>query len=307
MVYSDSGNALAASHAACTQSAKPTQNWTIGRAAVQFSGSLTGTSAILPPLTKVITVDPNGDIGIVNRSGARPRKIADGLFPALSPDGGMVAFCAQPPGEHFTQIMLVKVNGKAIKRLTNLNGSSCSPDWSPDGHKIAFYTLQGNVTHVMILDFDRKAITPVALGMLPRFSPDGKQLVFVRGHDAASPMQSIWVSDADGTHTRKVADTDSLFPTASWSGDGASIVYSRDDHHRSAIFRVRLDGSAPEELARDKDLEMYLPSISPDGKQLVVVADNGVFRAVQLIDLDTHKSRQIAYGSRASFRWVRSN
>ncbi len=64
------------------------------------------------PLTESVVFDPTDDILVTDPAGSRPRKIADGLTPALSPDGRYVAFCGLPGGgRQYTQIMVVKTNG----------------------------------------------------------------------------------------------------------------------------------------------------------------------------------------------------
>jgi Tol biopolymer transport system component len=299
--------ALALSHEACGQAQNAAHGWNIGRSVVQNIGRMQGHSANLKPLTWVVSYDANDDILVVEHPGATPHKIADGNDPALSPDGGVVAFCAVPTGGMQTEIMLVKADGTGLKRLTNLNAGARAPVWSPDGHKIAFHAEISKGEELLVLDFDKKSITPIAKGMYPRWSPDGKRIVFLRAQEGDGRKLSIWVAKADGSGELKVAATDSRFPSAAWSADGKEIVYSSDDRHRSAIFRVPAAGGEPEEIARDSNMEMYYPSLSPDSRSLAVVTDNDQFRSVEVLDLATHKSSRIAYGSEADVRWVRSN
>jgi TolB protein len=299
--------ALALSHEACGQAQNAARGWNVGRSVVQNIGRMQGRSANLKPLTWVVSYDANDDIFVVDHPGAAPRKIADGNDPALSPDGGIVAFCAVPTGSMQTEIMLVKADGSGLKRLTNLNAGARAPVWSPDGHRIAFYAEVSKGEEILVLDFDKKSITPIARGMYPRWSPDGKHIVFLRDPEDGGHKLSILVAKTDGGGELKVAATDSRFPSASWSADGNEIVYSSDDRHRSSIFRVPAAGGKPEEIARDGNMEMYYPSLSPDGKSLAVVTDNDQFPSVEVFDLATHKSSRIAYGSEADVHWVREN
>lgn len=70
---------------------------------------------------------------------------------------------------------------------------------------------------------------------------------------------------------------------------------------------MNLDGTNLEEIARDKNLEMYFPSISPDGKRLVVVEEESGAHFLALIDLSAHKSRALASGERGDVLWVKSH
>jgi len=279
----------------------------VGRFVVQaYEG---GNSPLLSEaiLTQSLVWDPKGEIFAYDAPRFRPRKIAQGIDPALSPDGSMVAYCGFVPGQVVSQIMVMKSDGSGQKQLTNMGGSPCAPAWSPDGMKIAFSVESGRGQAVMVLDFESKTITPIALGTLPRWSPDGKHLLFLRKPETHGAKASIWAADADGKHARLVVDTNALIPSAVWGSDGKSILYTNDDHLRSAIFRVNMDGTNSEKFAGDKNLEMYFPTMSPDGKKIAVVIADGNRLMLMEIDLATQKSRWLANGERGDVVWVKSH
>jgi len=294
---------IAVSHAQPQQDLSP---WTVGNLVVQFSNDQRTNLAPPDPLTKSIVFNPTDDILVFDRVGARPRKVEDGISPALSPDGGMIAYCGVLPGIQSSQLMLIKTDGTGKKRLTDMGGSPCSPAWSPDGMRIAFTVSSDRGQLVMVLDFRQQTISRIALGSLPRWSPDGKRLVFLRAPETHGAVASIYVADADGKHAKFIVETHAPVPSANWNFDGNSILYTDDDHHRSAIFRANLDGSHVEELADQRNREMYYPAISPDGKQLVVVEQDAGEFSLTLIDLATHKAQWLARGLRGEVRWVRS-
>jgi Tol biopolymer transport system component/DNA-binding winged helix-turn-helix (wHTH) protein len=82
-----------------------------------------------PPPTPVLEVSPlTSDPGLE-------------LFPALSPNGSMVAFswAGKSGGDASAlDLYVMKIPGGTPVRLTNLTGSECFPSWSPDGSEIAF-------------------------------------------------------------------------------------------------------------------------------------------------------------------------
>lgn len=68
---------------------------------------------------------------------------------------------------------------------------------------------------------DARRLTHGFKDSLPRFSPDGKQIVFVRD------MQ-LWLINADGTNLRRVSDTKAHFNQgAEFSNDGKSLFFMR--------------------------------------------------------------------------------
>lgn len=282
--------------------------WKVGAMVVQYDSTRLDRPSPLTapsPLSQSLVFDPTDDILVTDPPGSRPRKVADGLAPVLSQDGRYVAYCGLPGGgQQYTQIMVVNTDGTQRTQLTKIAGSPCAPAWSPDGLKIAFNAATDKGPAVMVLDLVRSEIHLLVLGSLPRWSPDGTKLVFLRPPVTRGGPASIWIINSDGTGERKVVDTRSLIPSASWGADGASIVFPDDDHHRSAIFRVNLDGTDVEEIARDKNSEMFFPSISPDGKRLVVLEEESGTHFLALIDLATHKSHTLASGERGDLLWV---
>jgi Tol biopolymer transport system component len=239
--------------------------------------------------------------------GSQQRRLGIGLEPALSPDGNIVVYCGViKPDQPGRQLIEVKPGTHEQSQLTNLAKEACDPAWSPDGSKIAFNTESSQGGVVAVLDLDGSKTLAISPGARPRWSPDGKKLVFLRWPEVAGGPNSIWIVNADGTGLKKVSDIHGLLPSASWGEDGASIIFTNEDQHRSAIFRIQLDGSNLEKIAGDKNFDMYFPSISPDGKELAVIADSDKAPTLTLIDLNTRKSRVLCKALRASFVWVKN-
>jgi Tol biopolymer transport system component len=83
-----------------------------------------------------------------------------------------------------------------------------------------------------------------------------------------------------------------------WTPDGTAVVYESNESGRYAIFKRRLDASAPEMLARLPD-DSVLPEVTPDGKWVVFaqfpaprVHANAIFR----VPLNGGKPEQVSTG-----------
>jgi Tol biopolymer transport system component len=151
--------------------------------------------------------------------------------PAYSPDGRWIAFtrfrptCKEPNPNRFisaactSAIMLVRVDGTGLRRLTAWGQSVASPDWSPDGSSIAFHRsddgAQGGRLDVYVMRADgsrERALTssrPFTGGAFtgagnPAYSPDGRRIVFTRW--SADRQPQIMVMDADGSDVEPVTD-----------------------------------------------------------------------------------------------------
>ena len=107
------------------------------------------------------------------------RRVAD---PQISPDGTQVAFTIgnvnYDANRVVNQIYVVPLSGGTPKQLTDTEGSSSAPRWSPDGKKIAY--VNGGQIWTMDADGDDKdQLTKISTGAAaPVWSPDGKWIAF---------------------------------------------------------------------------------------------------------------------------------
>jgi len=106
------------------------------------------------------------------------------------------------------------------------------------------------------------------------WSPDGSRLLVALDDPGGSPWD-LAVIEPDGSETTLVET--SRFDGASFSPDGATVVYARwaTASRRGQLLTVASDGSGkPRLLLESKDL-LYEPTYSPDGTQIAYVDGGG--------------------------------
>jgi dipeptidyl aminopeptidase/acylaminoacyl peptidase len=100
-----------------------------------------------------------------------------------------------------------------------------SLDLSPDGQTIVFELL-GDLYTLPIAGGTATRITSgPAFDSQPRYSPDGKHIVFLSDRSGA---ENVWICDADGKNAKPVTKgTTNLYASPEWTPDGNYIVASR--------------------------------------------------------------------------------
>ncbi len=133
---------------------------------------------------------PKVQIRSVPFSGGTPRLLGEGENPVISPKGDVVAFVKSK------QIWTVAIDGSAEpKKLFIARGSNDSPEWSPDGSKLAFRSNRGDHAFIGIFQDSNTPIVWVDPSFnrdnSPRWSPDGTRLAFVRQPGRGGAPDSI--------------------------------------------------------------------------------------------------------------------
>ncbi|HEY3458725.1 MAG TPA: winged helix-turn-helix domain-containing protein [Bryobacteraceae bacterium] len=98
---------------------------------------------------------------------------------------------------------------------------------------------------------------------LPKYSPDGKQIVFESNR---SGDENIWVANEDGSNPRQVTFFRNAWAgTPRWSPDGQKIAFDCNVTGNWDIYMVGPQGGKPLQVTTDPANE-YKPSWSHDGK-----------------------------------------
>jgi tricorn protease len=143
---------------------------------------------------------------------------------ALSPDGKKIAFTVR--GDVFAAS--AKDGGDAT-RITTTPEVEAQLTWAPDSRRLAYVSSRDGPTHLYLYDFGARTESKLTDGatndVAPTWSPDGKQIAFMRG---AKELHVLDVaSKQDRLLARGELDRPPFLPehAMAWSPDGQWIAY----------------------------------------------------------------------------------
>jgi serine/threonine protein kinase/Tol biopolymer transport system component len=182
---------------------------------------------------------------------------------------------------------LVRYDSRSRQFLPFLSGISVDQvDFSTDGEWVTYVTVpEGTLLRSRVDGSERLQLTNAPMiAILPRWSPDGKQIVF-SGGQFGKPAKIFLVSAQGGTVQELLSESRSeMDPT--WSPDGKRIAFGRLAFAEDQDIEV-LDLQMHQVSVLPESQGIFSPRWSPDGRFLVAVGSDS--RKLVLFDFQTQK------------------
>jgi TolB protein len=150
-------------------------------------------------------------------------------------------------------------------------------------------------------------VTPHSPSYLHGWSPDGAWLVYTGGrreHPDGPLVYDIYKIPATGGEEVRLTNTPGLEDGSEYSPDGRYIYFNSSRTGRMQLWRMKPDGSEPEQLTHD-GYNNWFPHVSPDGKWIAYLSygpevkadDHPYYQQVylRLMPADGGSPRVIAY------------
>lgn len=158
-----------------------------------------------------------------------------------------------------------------------------SPDWSPDGRKVAYVSFESRRPAIYIQDLSsgkrEKLPSYRGLNSAPSWSPDGKQLAMVLSKDG---NPEIYLMNMETRQLKRLTRHFGIDTEPSWASDGKSLIFTSSRGGRPQIYRYTLASGDIDRLTYEGDYNAR-GRLSQDGRYLLMVhRRNGTFHiAVQ--------------------------
>lgn len=188
--------------------------------------------------------------------------------------------------------MAHKVADRVYSRLTGETGYFDS--------QIAFISEHGpkdrREKRLAIMDYDganlRYLTGAEAIVIAPRFSPDGKWLLYT---SYKSGIPRVYLMDIRSASSRAVHEQAQMTFAPNFTPDGRTIAMSATDGGNTDIYTINLKNGRRTRLTTAASIETA-PSYSPDGKAIVFESDRSGTPQLYIMRADGSDARRISFG-----------
>ena len=223
----------------------------------------------------------DNDIYIRDVVSGRPQRLTDSKlhdrYPTFSPDGKHIAFLRE--SKTFGELITIPSTGGKETRIRRLFSGNYSISYAPDGKTIAVINTDDSTDDgqyaIYLVDTEshehKRLTTPGDFigETTPRFSPDGKNLAFVRIY--GDQKQDLFVVPANGGEPAQVTFDGVVIHSLTWDADGKMIYFvSFRASNQPRLWRVPVAGGEPEIVAIG-GTNISNIALSPDGRKLAFV------------------------------------
>ncbi len=229
------------------------------------------------------------------------------VSPRWAPDGKQLAFLRDRGGDERWDIWLVDRDGEHERDLTNEPGVSHRDiAWSPDGRYIAYVANTGGrgfgVSVIELGSGVKKALTDGAHDdFQPRWSPDGKRIIFASRREKVRTNVGTYIVPADGTvvsflDTREGKDGESQQASFSPEGDRIAFTTNVRGRYEPAIAKLGPTGdrvTQVEYLTQNIHDETE-PVWRPDGRGVLFLHSEESEVSVRRVFTASHATHSVA-------------
>ena len=217
-------------------------------------------------------------------SGAHPPRVEGpplqvGANPAISRQGDRIVYSSSSMDGDIFQLELGSPGKTPVRLISSLREENF-PQFSPDGRRIAFSSMDTEMSGVWVCDSDGANAVELAsfqsVWGVPRWSPDGKEIAV---ETRLGGNVDVYVIPAQRGQPRRVTHHPAIDSHPFWSRDGRWIYFASNRTGEDQIWKTPSTG--PEQATQVTRRGAILGFESPDGKHLYYargIGNTGVWR-----------------------------
>lgn len=203
-----------------------------------------------------------------------------------------------PPKQRY-KLTVADADGFNPQIIASSNEPIMSPAWSPDGQSLAYVSFENKSSAVFVQGLRtgerRKVSARAGINGAPAWAPDGKSLALTLSRKDGDV--DVYTLDLSSQVLTRLTFDPGIDTEPVWSADGGKIYFTSDRAGNAQIYEVSLSDPR-RQLSRVTFEGNYnsRPRLSPDGKQLAVVHQEGQGFNIALVDLKTKAMQVLTKG-----------
>ncbi|WP_165855312.1 Tol-Pal system beta propeller repeat protein TolB [Marinobacter sp. JSM 1782161] len=219
--------------------------------------------------------------------------ISDKVYKAITGNRGVfstrIAYVTldMESGKRTYRLNISDVDGKRSRVFLKSKEPILSPDWSPDGKKLAYVSFETGRPAIYVQELASGKRTRIAqfpgLNSAPSWSPDGKSLLMTLSRDGNAEIYRMNVATRQLT---RLTNHWAIDTEPSWAPDGDEFVFTSDRSGGPQSYLMDADGGDVQRLTFGSRYNAR-PRFSPDGEHIFYVHKRENFFHIARLNIET--------------------
>lgn len=213
----------------------------------------------------------------VNNVRTLAHHISDKVYEALTGEPGVfstkLAYVTldEHQGRPRYRLQISDVDGRRASVRLESREPILSPDWSPDGRKLAYVSFESGKPQIFVHELATGKRTVVAsypgLNSAPSWSPDGRSLLVTLSRSGNAEVYKL---DVESRALTRLTDHWGIDTEGAWHPNGETIAFTSDRSGGPQIYIMEREGATPRRITFGSRYNAR-PRFGPDGEYLYYV------------------------------------